>query len=167
MQFQASLVRRLFLEQTHGIHLYRMNVSQSDVGFAVDKVACLDTEADARLYRMRGGLNAKGKGLPRIAATILHVAVVGGGNLFFGCAWIKPRSSTGAVALRNNIMLSLTLGSDPADFVDSFTVLDNARIDPVDSPGLFTFNGTPLANGASFSAGGPDDARLASETSAD
>jgi autotransporter-associated beta strand protein len=60
---------------------------------------------------------------------------------------------TGAVNLLVNSPLTITLGFDPADFVDSFVIVNNDGSDAVTRTGTFTFNGQPLAEGAQFGVG--------------
>jgi autotransporter-associated beta strand protein len=60
---------------------------------------------------------------------------------------------TGGVNLLANTALTLTLGFDPVDFVDSFVIVSNDGSDAVNRTGSFTFNGQPLAEGAQFGAG--------------
>jgi autotransporter-associated beta strand protein len=61
---------------------------------------------------------------------------------------------TGTVSLGGNVALALTLNYTPAAG-DAFVVIANDGADPINtSGGLFAFGGTPLAEGASFQAGG-------------
>ncbi|MEO7318031.1 MAG: autotransporter-associated beta strand repeat-containing protein, partial [Chthoniobacteraceae bacterium] len=61
----------------------------------------------------------------------------------------------GTVSLNGQINLVLWLGYDPADGVDSFTLLDNDGTDAIGGTGLarFAFAGTPLEEGAIFAVG--------------
>jgi fibronectin-binding autotransporter adhesin len=61
---------------------------------------------------------------------------------------------TGTVSLTSNSPLTLALGYDPVDGVDTFTIINNDGVDAVNTAsGLFTFSGSPLAEGAQFIAG--------------
>jgi len=60
------------------------------------------------------------------------------------------------VALASNSPLSITLGYDPVDGVDSFTVINNDLSDSITTTGFFTFGGNPLAEGALFTVGAQD-----------
>jgi fibronectin-binding autotransporter adhesin len=61
---------------------------------------------------------------------------------------------TGTVSLTSNSPLTLTLGYDPVDGVDTFTIINNDGVDAVNTAsGLFTFSGSPLAQGAQFIVG--------------
>jgi autotransporter-associated beta strand protein len=61
---------------------------------------------------------------------------------------------TGTVSLTSNSPLNLTLGYDPVDGMDTFTIINNDGGDAVNTgSGLFTFFGSPLAEGAQFTAG--------------
>ncbi len=57
----------------------------------------------------------------------------------------------GTVSLNGQVNLVLQLGYDPADEVDSFTLIDNDGTDAVG--GRFAFGGTALEEGALFEAG--------------
>jgi autotransporter-associated beta strand protein len=61
----------------------------------------------------------------------------------------------GTVSLTSSSPITIDLGAfDPADFVDSFVIVDNDGSDPVDTTaGLFTFNSIPLSEGTTFTAG--------------
>lgn len=64
-------------------------------------------------------------------------------------------SATGSVAFSANTPLTLSLGFDPVDGVDAFTIVSNDLADSVNTAGgLFSFGGTPLAQGATFTASG-------------
>jgi autotransporter-associated beta strand protein len=64
-------------------------------------------------------------------------------------------SVTGGVAFSANTPLTISLGFDPADGVDFFTIVSNDLADSVNTAGgLFSFGGNPLAEGAMFTAGG-------------
>ncbi|MEK0450785.1 MAG: hypothetical protein RL088_3053 [Verrucomicrobiota bacterium] len=65
-------------------------------------------------------------------------------------------SVVGSVALASNSPLSITLGYDPVDGVDSFTVINNDLSDSITTTGFFTFGGNPLAEGALFTVGAQD-----------
>ncbi len=58
---------------------------------------------------------------------------------------------TGLVNLTNNSPLSITLGYQPS-IGDSFAIVLNNLTDAVNGPGLFSYLGTPLTEGASFTA---------------
>ncbi|MDB6148679.1 MAG: Autotransporter-associated beta strand repeat protein, partial [Chthoniobacter sp.] len=63
---------------------------------------------------------------------------------------------TGTVSLTSNTAITISLGAyNPADNGStSFVVINNDQADAVAGPGLFTMNGTPLNNGAIFTASG-------------
>jgi hypothetical protein len=65
---------------------------------------------------------------------------------------------TGAVSLIANSPLTISLGSfNPADGVDVFTIINNDLGDAANiTGGLFTYSGTPLAEGALFTVGAQD-----------
>ena len=66
-------------------------------------------------------------------------------------------SVTGGVAFTANTPFTLSLGFDPADGVDFFTIVANDSGDSVNTAsGLFSFGGNPLAEGAIFTASGQD-----------
>jgi autotransporter-associated beta strand protein len=60
---------------------------------------------------------------------------------------------TGTVNLAANTPLTLSLGFDPADFVDRFVIVNNDGTEPITRTAVFTFNGQPLAEGAQFAVG--------------
>jgi fibronectin-binding autotransporter adhesin len=61
-------------------------------------------------------------------------------------------SVTGGVSLMGSVQLSLSLGYNPQDDVDSFLIVANDGTDAVS--GVFAFGGTPLTQGTIFSSGG-------------
>jgi fibronectin-binding autotransporter adhesin len=66
-------------------------------------------------------------------------------------------SVTGGVAFSANTPFTLSLGFDPVDGVDIFTIVANDLSDGVNTTsGLFSFGGNPLAEGAIFTASGQD-----------
>ena len=66
-------------------------------------------------------------------------------------------SATGGVAFGANTALTLSLGFDPADGVDIFTIVANDLADSVSTGGgLFSFAGNPLSEGELFTAGAQD-----------
>lgn len=66
-------------------------------------------------------------------------------------------SVTGSVAFSANTPLTLSLGYDPVDGVDFFTIVANDAADAVSiGSGLFSFAGNPLSEGEQFTAGVQD-----------
>jgi autotransporter-associated beta strand protein len=59
---------------------------------------------------------------------------------------------TGDIALNSATALTLSLGYNPADNVDSFVIVANDGIEPVTGAGLFSYNNIPLPEGAVFTA---------------
>jgi autotransporter-associated beta strand protein len=63
--------------------------------------------------------------------------------------------SSGSVSLTSNTPLTLSLGYDPVDNVDSFVVINKTSAGPISTAGgLFSFGGTPLTEGAIFAVSG-------------
>ncbi|MDB6149348.1 MAG: transporter [Chthoniobacter sp.] len=60
---------------------------------------------------------------------------------------------TGTFNLSSNTPLSINLGYNPNDFVDSFVIVNNDDTEAISRTGLFTFNTQPLAEGALFTVG--------------
>jgi autotransporter-associated beta strand protein len=107
-------------------------------------------------------MNAGGKVAPGNSAGIL-----GAGNTIFNGGTFAlelngPAAGTGydqlnitgTFALAANAILTLTLGYDPADMVDSFVIVNNDGTEPITRTGFLTFNSQVLTEGASFTAGG-------------
>ena len=59
----------------------------------------------------------------------------------------------GTVSLAADSPLTISLGFDPADGVDFFTILNNDLGDGITGAGLFSFSGNPLSEGEIFSVG--------------
>lgn len=63
--------------------------------------------------------------------------------------------ASGSVSLTSNTPLTLSLGYNPADNVDSFVVLNKTNAGPISTAGgLFTVGGIPLSEGAFFVVSG-------------
>jgi autotransporter-associated beta strand protein len=63
--------------------------------------------------------------------------------------------ASGSVSLTSNTPLTISLGYDPVDNVDSFVVVNNTGIGPISTVGgFFSVGGTPLSEGAIFAVSG-------------
>jgi hypothetical protein len=58
----------------------------------------------------------------------------------------------GTVTIAANTPLTLSLGYNPRDHIDSFTIIRNDAAEPIAGSGLFTYNGLLLAEGKEFLA---------------
>jgi hypothetical protein len=61
---------------------------------------------------------------------------------------------TGTVSITGNTPLTLALGYNPADGVDSFVIVNNDGTEKVTTTGFLTFNSQVLGEGATFTASG-------------
>jgi hypothetical protein len=59
----------------------------------------------------------------------------------------------GGVALNADSILTISLGFDPVEFVDRFTIINNDATDPIGGLGLFIHDGIPLVEGSLFEVG--------------
>lgn len=56
----------------------------------------------------------------------------------------------GGFQLTGNTALTLSLGYDPVDHVDSFVIISNKGMEPITGTGVFTYNSLLLSEGATF-----------------
>ena len=61
---------------------------------------------------------------------------------------------TGTFTLSSNTPITLTLGYNPADHVDSFVIISNDGTEPIVRNGFFTYNTQVLSEGSISTAGG-------------